>query len=170
MAPQNCSKNRPFWESRASVVRVRRDPLGPDPRPKAGVFAVREAPVLYHNLRADLTGGTRKVFKPQSSYLKLISLGDKRALAERFGTARSGALLWKWKDRIDRAFMDRLSDLPVMPAPKVADAAQGVAELLAAKPLCGGCGAKVGGGVLAGAHGFSLARPAEEIWQLEQPV
>ena len=122
------------------------------PRPKAGVFAVRAAPVLKHNLRAALSGGTRKQWRPQRNYLKLISLGDKSALAEKFGLAPSGSLMWRWKDRIDRAFMDRLSDLPRMSRQGVpAEAAIGVRDILAAKPLCGGCGAKVGQGVLAGA-------------------
>ena len=122
------------------------------PRPKAGVFAVRAAPVLHHNLRAALTGGRRKTWQPQKHYLKLISLGGKSAMAENFGVSVKGAWLWRWKDRIDRKFMDRLADLPVMAAPVVAgEVAQGVGEILAAKPLCGGCGAKVGRGVLSGA-------------------
>ncbi|KIN62460.1 Pyridine nucleotide-disulfide oxidoreductase / selenide, water dikinase [Sulfitobacter noctilucicola] len=119
-----------------------------DPRPKAGVFAVRAAPILKHNLRAALGVGKRRQWHPQKSYLKLISLGGQKALAEKFGVTLSGSLLWWWKDRIDRAFMDRLADLPVMTQPKAPQAATGVAEMLAAKPLCGGCGAKVGGGVL----------------------
>ncbi len=122
------------------------------PRPKAGVFAVRAAPVLYHNLRAALTGGARKAFKPQNDYLKLISLGGKSAMAEKYGLALAGPILWRWKDRIDRAFMDRLSDLPVMKREgPPAEAAMGVREMMQAKPLCGGCGAKVGAGTLAGA-------------------
>ncbi|WP_093917709.1 selenide, water dikinase SelD [Sulfitobacter marinus] len=120
------------------------------PRPKAGVFAVRAAPVLHHNLRAALTGGTRKTFKPQKHYLKLISLGSKSAMAEKFGIAFSGPLLWRWKDRIDRAFMDKLDHLPQMKPVKIPDvAALGTREIMQDKPLCGGCGAKVGGAPLA---------------------
>ena len=123
--------------------------MGFAPRPKAGVFAVRAAPVLHHNLRAALSGRARKVFRPQKDYLKLISLGGQSAMAEKFGLTLKGPYLWRWKDRIDRAFMDKLSDLPVMQrAPLGGDAALGVREMVAAKPLCGGCGAKVGGGVL----------------------
>ena len=49
--------------------------LTASPRPKAGVFAVRAAPILHHNLRAALTGTPLKPFRPQSDYLKLISTG-----------------------------------------------------------------------------------------------
>lgn len=133
------------------------------PRPKAGVFAVRAAPVLHHNLRAALSGGRRKTWKPQKNYLKLISLGDKSAIAEKFGLALHGPFMWRWKDQIDRKFMDSLEDLPAMAGPEVTGAmASGAAELLAAKPLCGGCGAKVGRGVLSGALG-EIAKPTGEV-------
>ncbi|KIN65423.1 Pyridine nucleotide-disulfide oxidoreductase / selenide, water dikinase [Sulfitobacter noctilucae] len=122
------------------------------PRPKAGVFAVRAAPILHHNLRAALSGGKRKTWQPQKSYLKLISLGGKSAMGEKFGLTLSGPLMWRWKDRIDRAFLDRLSDLKPMTTPQPEGVlAGGLSEMLAAKPLCGGCGAKVGRGVLSGA-------------------
>lgn len=120
------------------------------PRPKAGVFAVRAAPILHDNLRAALSGGKMRRFKPQKNYLKLISLGGKSAMAEKFGLAVAGPALWRWKDHIDRAFMDKLSDLPTMKPPVIpTELATGVRDILADKPLCGGCGAKVGGGVLA---------------------
>ncbi len=119
--------------------------LSANPRPKAGVYAVREAPVLYDNLRAVLSGGDLRPYKPQRDYLKLISLGDKSALAEKFGTARKGPLLWKLKDYIDRKFMNQFDDLPVMAPPKPPrTVALGVTEALGDKPMCGGCGAKVG--------------------------
>jgi selenide, water dikinase len=115
------------------------------PRPKAGVFAVRQAPVLFDNLCAALSGGDLRPYRPQRDYLKLVSLGGQKALAEKWGTARTGRLLWRWKDRIDRAFMDRLRDLPVMETPSLPrTAALGLAEVLGDAPLCGGCGAKVG--------------------------
>ena len=124
--------------------------LGHAPRPKAGVFAVREAPVLYHNLRADLTGGARQRFRPQRDYLKLISLGGKSAVADKFALRSQGAWLWRLKDRIDRKFMRKFIDLPVMPAPELPpDLPLGLRETLrGAAPLCGGCGAKVGGATL----------------------
>ncbi len=119
--------------------------LSHDPRPKAGVYAVREAPVLFDNLRAVLSGGQMSAYKPQRDYLKLISLGRKSALAEKFGTARAGGLLWKLKDQIDRTFMNQFDDLRMMEADKPPrTAALGMAEALGDKPLCGGCGAKVG--------------------------
>jgi selenide,water dikinase len=114
------------------------------PSPKAGVFAVRQAPILYHNLRADLLGKPRKEFHPQKSYLKLISTGGKNAIADKAGQKLEGAVLWRWKDRIDRKFMQKFADYPAMPAPALPkNLAQGVQDVLGGAPLCGGCGAKV---------------------------
>ncbi|SEW45474.1 selenophosphate synthase [Cognatiyoonia koreensis] len=116
-----------------------------DPRPKAGVYAVRQAPVHFDNLRAALSGGTLRSYKPQKDYLKLISLGDKKALAEKFGTAMAGGLLWKWKDHIDRKFMNQFENLQMMDQPDLPlTIADGVRDALGDKPMCGGCGAKVG--------------------------
>lgn len=120
------------------------------PRPKAGVFAVREAPILLNNLRASLSGGAMQAFKPQRDYLKLISLGRQSAVGSKFGIALSGRSLWRIKDRIDRAFMDKFCTYPDMKPPHVLqDAASGVHAAMDDKyPLCGGCGAKVGAATL----------------------
>ncbi|MCU0826570.1 MAG: selenide, water dikinase SelD [Tabrizicola sp.] len=121
-----------------------------NPRPKAGVFAVRAAPILTGNLRAALVGQPLRPFRPQQDYLKLVALGGKAALADKWGFAVSGPRLWQLKDRIDRAFMDRFSDYPAMQAPPVpAVAVQGLAAHLSRRPLCGGCGAKLGPETLA---------------------
>jgi selenide,water dikinase len=119
------------------------------PRPKAGVYAVRQAPVLLENLEAALTGGAMRPYKPQTDYLKLVSLGERSAMAEKWGRGHSGALLWRWKDRIDRKFMNKFKDLPVMGQTGLPSVhAEGMAEALGPKPMCGGCGAKVGRGAL----------------------
>lgn len=126
--------------------------MGFAPRPKAGVFAVRQAPVLHHNLAAALSGGALRRYKPQRDYLKLISTGDKRAVADKFGLRLGGGWLWRVKDRIDRAFMDKFAEYPTMPTAALpAQSALGLAAMLGDKPLCGGCGAKVGAGALVGA-------------------
>ncbi|RVU85765.1 selenide, water dikinase SelD [Leucothrix sargassi] len=120
-------------------------------RPKAGVFAVRAAPVLLHNLRAAVSGGKLIPFKPQRDYLKLISLGSQSALAEKFGIALSGPALWRWKNQIDQKFMAKFYEYPEMKADKLpSQVALGVKDVLGrGKPMCGGCGAKVGRDVLA---------------------
>ncbi|MCB1333302.1 MAG: selenide, water dikinase SelD [Roseivivax sp.] len=123
--------------------------MGFAPRPKAGVFAVRQAPVLHANLRAALAGTTWKRYRPQKDYLKLISLGGRSALAEKAGLPLSGPLMWRWKDHIDQKFMNKFRSLPVMAQPTLpAVRAKGD---LPRKPLCAGCGAKVGRGALRGA-------------------
>lgn len=118
--------------------------MGFAPRPKAGVFAVRAAPVLYHNLVALLSGGNLRPFNPQKDFLKIMSLGEKTAIAEKWGISVAGDMIWRWKDRIDQKFMHQFTNLDAMkpmalPVPR----AEGVDEALGPKPLCGGCGAKV---------------------------
>jgi selenide, water dikinase len=117
------------------------------PRPKAGVYAVRQGPVLAHNLRAFLLGKPLQEHRPQRRFLSLVSLGDKRATADRGPFSASGAWVWRWKDSIDRKFMARFERLPEsMPLgnwgilPELADIPQ--------QQPCGGCGAKVGADAL----------------------
>ncbi|GGG74353.1 hypothetical protein GCM10011415_23520 [Salipiger pallidus] len=137
--------------------------LSASPRPKAGVFAVREAPILLGNLRRRLAEeGALKPYRPQRDYLKLISLGEQSALADRFGIAPSGPLMWRWKDHIDRKFMRRFTDLPQMTSPPLpVPRAAGSIEALGDKPMCGGCGAKVGRDAL-GAALAQLPPPRRE--------
>ncbi len=139
-----------------------------DPRPKAGVFAVRQAPVLTHNIQAVLTGGSLKSFDPQSDYLKLISLGGKSAAADKFKRFAQSPKLWRLKDKIDRDFMDKLGDLPEMEAqPLPNPAVSGLKDLIANEPpLCGGCGAKVGVDVLAGPLGELPASHRSDVIRL----
>ncbi|WP_306131646.1 selenide, water dikinase SelD [Roseivivax marinus] len=115
------------------------------PRPKAGVYAVRAAPVLLNNLRTAVGHGGFRRFRPQGDYLKLVSLGRKDAIGTRGPFRVSGPWVWRWKDRIDRRFMEKLSKLPAMPpAPLPWPRAQDMRAAMGPKPLCGGCGAKVG--------------------------
>ena len=123
--------------------------LRDDPRPKAGVYAVRAAPVLSANLRATLCGQPLRSFRPQKDYLKLVSLGGKSALAEKWRLTLSGPRLWRLKDRIDRAFMAKFAAFPAMsnPRPK-GPYTLGLQGHLDQRALCGGCGAKIGSAVL----------------------
>ena len=109
------------------------------PRPKAGVYAVRQGPPLAANLQRVLLGRTPRAFKPQSEFLSLISTGDKSAVAHRNGRSMEGAWVWRWKDWIDRRFMSRFSDLPEMPVPTES----GLLSEFNGQMQCGGCGSKV---------------------------
>jgi NADH dehydrogenase FAD-containing subunit len=86
----------------------------PRPLPRAGVFAVREGPVLVHNVRATLEEGSSarlKRFRPGGAYLLLLNLGNERALFWRriagFHLVYHGPRAYALKDRIDRGFMHR---------------------------------------------------------------
>jgi len=82
------------------------------PRPKAGVFAVRQGKPLFENLQQILLEKPLKPFAPQEQYLGLIGTGNKRAIASRGSFMCESALLWYWKDWIDRQFMQKFSNLP----------------------------------------------------------
>jgi len=77
------------------------------PLPKAGVFAVRAGPALFENLRAAMTGEALKPHESRARYLALISTGERRAVGVWNGFSWEGAWAWRWKDRIDRAFVAR---------------------------------------------------------------
>jgi selenide,water dikinase len=127
------------------------------PRPKAGVFAVRQGPPLAANLRRALLKRTPRPFTPQRRFLSLIGTGDGRAIATRAGWSVEGKFVWRWKDHIDRKWMRMYCEPPrrvmqmaagAAPDPALADAE--ARRLLADIGMrCGGCGAKVGASVLA---------------------
>lgn len=78
------------------------------PRPKAGVFAVRQGPVLARNLRRAVRGEALETTIPQRDHLLLIATGDGRAIGGRGRfLAFEGRLAWRLKDVIDRRFMRR---------------------------------------------------------------
>ena len=79
------------------------------PRPKSGVQAVRQAPVLADNLIATLTAPARRLHKydAPNRTLNLLSCGNQYAIASWGGTSFEGRWVWRWKDRIDRKYVRR---------------------------------------------------------------
>lgn len=132
------------------------------PRPKAGVFAVRQGKPLFRNLQRSLLGQSLRRFIPQRQYLKLVGTGDESAIASRGMLSWQSPLLWNWKDWIDRRFMQRFSNLPDMskkPERATRNSGEKLAELTLlssatsvsanhANMRCAGCGSKVGSPVL----------------------
>ncbi|MFS4582990.1 selenide, water dikinase SelD [Phaeobacter sp. C3_T13_0] len=138
-----------------------------NPRPKAGVYAVRQAPILYQNLRATLTKDPLQRYSPQKDYLKLISMGGKTAVGERFGQTFAGSWIWRWKDHIDQSFMEQFRDLPSMDQPTLPpEHTHDLPEALGHKPMCGGCGAKVGARALKTTLGSQPASQRSDITPL----
>ena len=73
--------------------------------PQFGVYAVRQGPVLYHNLQAALRREPLSSYRPQGHYLYVLDLGDGTGLAI-YGplTVRGRPALWL-KRLIDRRFV-----------------------------------------------------------------
>lgn len=85
------------------------------PRSKAGVFAVRQGPPLADNLFNYAFGQPLRRHQPQRGMLSLLSTGGRHAIANWHGLVWEGDWVWRWKDRIDRRFMQRFS-APFPPA------------------------------------------------------
>jgi selenide, water dikinase len=127
---------------------------------KAGVFAVRMAKPLTKNLRRAVGGTTLEAYRPQTSWLALISTGDKYAVASRGWLGFAGAWVWQWKDWIDQRFMRKFSEFPEMSANTASapsktalnavklNSEESLQAISAIAMRCGGCGAKVGATIL----------------------
>lgn len=80
------------------------------PREKAGVFAVRQGPVLARNIRCRWRETALETHRPQTNYLVILMTGDGRAIAGRGRwLAAQGRWVWWLKDWIDRRFMARFN-------------------------------------------------------------
>lgn len=75
--------------------------------PKAGVFPVRAAPTLAANLRAALASQPLATHLPDPRYLSLVSTGKRHAVGMWGRLSWSGWWAWRWKDRIDREFVEK---------------------------------------------------------------
>ena len=76
-----------------------------DPFPKAGVYAVRQSPVLWRNVHNLLAGRELEPFQPQSGFLKILNTGQGQALLEYGRWTHHGRLAWWLKKKIDRGFI-----------------------------------------------------------------
>ena len=110
--------------------------------PKAGVFAVRQGPVLWDNLQRSVWQRKLVSYQPQQSFLKLINTADGKTIAERGQRSFYGRWCWRLKNRIDQKFMRMYQDYTPMP-------------MLSATPTtdedvmrCLGCGGKIGSQLL----------------------
>jgi NADH dehydrogenase FAD-containing subunit len=79
--------------------------FGENPLDKVGVYAVRQNPILLHNLAAALEGGELKPFEPQADYLLIFNLGDGTGIFHKWLLQFGGRAAFKIKDYIDRKFM-----------------------------------------------------------------
>lgn len=81
--------------------------------PRAGVYAVREGPMLAQNLWASLGSGVSAAYVPQPDFLVVMDTADGRALLRWHGiVSHSRWALWlkRW---IDRRFVNRYKTLIV---------------------------------------------------------
>lgn len=77
------------------------------PLQKAGVYAVRQGPIIYQNIISILEKKSLTRYKPQTEFLKILVSGDQEAIAIYGKFAFKGFLAWKLKNYIDLNFMKR---------------------------------------------------------------
>jgi len=128
------------------------------PRPKAGVYAVRQAPVLFENLKRHLLNKPLKPYHPQDNFLSLLSLGKRNAFAAKNTLALTypslQPLLWLIKNAIDKQFMAKFNELPFLNMPSNTDIDTRLVkrneqvDIKNHKIRCAGCGSKVGNSIL----------------------
>ncbi len=79
--------------------------LSGQPLAKVGVYAVRQNPILSHNLLAALEGEGMQIFTPQKDYMLIFNMGDGRGVLWKKKFIWDGRLAFLLKDYIDRKFM-----------------------------------------------------------------
>jgi selenide,water dikinase len=140
--------------------------FAPRALPKSGVYAVRAGPVLADNIRHTLFGRRLRDYRPQRDALYLVSTGDAYAVGTRNGFSFQGRWVWRWKDWIDRRFMQKFNKLPEMAHAAASGsplATPREGHVLSTGMRCGGCGAKVGAAVLGRALRGIVPEPRPDV-------
>ncbi len=120
------------------------------PRPKAGVFAVRQGPPLFYNLFHYLQDLPLKPYKPQQQSLNIIDTGLDTSLASRGPFGFESKLARRWKHWIDSNFMALFSEFPDMTQANARQRLwQSIQQIWHPEQpptlmKCAGCGSKVG--------------------------
>ncbi|MBN9656155.1 FAD-dependent oxidoreductase [Halobacillus sp. GSS1] len=73
--------------------------------PKSGVYAVRQGPVLWQNLKNHLSGLSLDSFVPQKNALYILSTGGKKGFLVYGPVSSHNKKAWQLKNKIDREFM-----------------------------------------------------------------
>lgn len=120
---------------------------------RAGVYAVRQGPILWQNLNHALSGQAMTDYKPQRDFLRLLTTGDGRAIAQWKWLSGIGTHWWKLKDRIDSRFINMHRPPNGMKSPTAMSPSKrsGMAEPsndAVPKMRCRGCGGKTSARVL----------------------
>ena len=110
--------------------------LASQPRPKSGVYAVRQGPILAENLHRFSLGLPLKIYRAQKSALAMLGNGRGSAVASRGQMFAAGRAVFKLKSVIDRRFMARF-DPPAMET-ESSDGATADPRM-----RCAGCGSKL---------------------------
>ncbi len=75
------------------------------PLDKVGVYAVRQNPIIHHNLMATLEGTDLQMFDPGGDYLLIFNLGNGTGIFRKRWILFGGRPAFVIKDYIDRKFM-----------------------------------------------------------------
>jgi len=86
--------------------------IGEDPRPAAGIFGVRAAPVLLNNLAAFREERPMRTYQPQRRWLAIMDLGDGSGFAHRGRFWWLGRTSLRLKRYLDLGFVRRMRAPP----------------------------------------------------------
>lgn len=99
------NKEFPFIFGAGDCVTLKNYPL----LPKNGVYAVRQGPILWKNLKRYMNNQNLLRFKPQKRFLSILSTGDKQGLLTYGRLTFYGKSAWNIKHFIDKRFMKKHS-------------------------------------------------------------
>jgi selenide,water dikinase len=117
--------------------------------PKNGVHAVRQGAVLFDNIAAFLHEEPLRPFEPQRYCLCLMNSADGQAILNYGLITWKGKWVRRWKDRIDRRWIQMHT--PAFPSPHPERGAGSEGTVPGEENYlmrCGGCGSKISSDVL----------------------
>lgn len=74
---------------------------------KVGVYAVKENPILFHNLKAFIQNKPLKKFGPQEKYMLILNMGNGKGILWKGNFVCKGRLAFWLKNYIDKRFVKK---------------------------------------------------------------